>query len=42
MFDTRSLALTLHRQPYDHATAAAKIVCAGLPRTLAERLLRGN
>ena len=41
LFDTQTLALTLHRQPYDHEQAAAKIVCAGLPRTLAERLLRG-
>jgi diadenosine tetraphosphatase ApaH/serine/threonine PP2A family protein phosphatase len=42
LFDTQTLALTLHRQPYDHEKAAAKIVCAGLPRALAERLLRGT
>lgn len=42
MFDTTTQALTLHRQPYDHETAAAKIVCAGLPRSLAQRLLRGT
>jgi diadenosine tetraphosphatase ApaH/serine/threonine PP2A family protein phosphatase len=42
LFDTQSLALTLHRQAYDHQKTAAKIVCAGLPRLLAERLLRGQ
>ena len=42
LFDTQSLALTLHRQAYDHQQAAAKVVCAGLPRPLAERLMRGT
>lgn len=42
MFDTSRLTLTLHRQAYDHQKAAAKIVCAGLPKSLAERLLRGT
>ncbi len=41
-FDTDSATLTSFRVPYDHATAAAKIIAAGLPPSLAERLVRGE
>jgi diadenosine tetraphosphatase ApaH/serine/threonine PP2A family protein phosphatase len=38
VFDTDAHALTFHRVPYDHATAAAKVRAAGLPQRVAERL----
>ncbi|MBX9794111.1 MAG: metallophosphoesterase family protein [Burkholderiaceae bacterium] len=41
-FDTDSATLTAFRVPYDHAQAAAKIIAAGLPSLLAERLMRGT
>lgn len=41
-FETDSATLTSFRVPYDHATAAAKIIAAGLPAGLAERLVRGT
>jgi len=33
--------VAIRRVPYDHAAAARKILAAGLPRALAERLARG-
>jgi hypothetical protein len=33
--------VTLRRVAYDHKAAAAKILAAGLPRVLAERLALG-
>lgn len=42
IFDTDARSITFHRVPYDHAAAAAKIVGAGLPRSLADRLIRGD
>jgi diadenosine tetraphosphatase ApaH/serine/threonine PP2A family protein phosphatase len=42
MFDTTSAELTFHRVPYDHDTAAAKVVAAGLPLRLAQRLQDGG
>jgi diadenosine tetraphosphatase ApaH/serine/threonine PP2A family protein phosphatase len=41
MFDTASATLTYYRVPYDHETAGAKILAAGLPQRLAERLSEG-
>ncbi|HET7792305.1 MAG TPA: metallophosphoesterase family protein [Rhizobacter sp.] len=41
-FDTQSGDLTFHRVPYDHDTAAAKVVAAGLPQRLAQRLQDGG
>ncbi len=40
--DTGTRQLTFLRVPYDHARAAAKIRAAGLPESLAERLLDGS
>ncbi len=42
MYDTDTAELTFHRVPYDHETAAAKVVAAGLPRRLAQRLHDGG
>jgi diadenosine tetraphosphatase ApaH/serine/threonine PP2A family protein phosphatase len=42
MFDVALHTLTFHRVPYDHAAAAAKILAAGLPPVLAERLTHGG
>lgn len=42
MLDTAEHMLTFHRVPYDHAAAAAKILAAGLPEVLAERLGHGR
>lgn len=42
IFDTSASALTWHRVPYDAAAAAEKIRNAGLPESLATRLLRGQ
>ena len=41
-FDTDTAALTFWRVPYNNIQAAAKIIAAGLPSPLAERLLRGE
>jgi diadenosine tetraphosphatase ApaH/serine/threonine PP2A family protein phosphatase len=40
--DTEQRTLTIHRVPYDVATAQAKIVGAGLPEVLAHRLAIGR
>ena len=42
MFDLAEQSLTFHRVPYDHDTAARKILDAGLPARLAERLIHGQ
>lgn len=42
LLDTATSEITLHRVPYDVATAAAKIRDAGLPEALATRLARGR
>jgi diadenosine tetraphosphatase ApaH/serine/threonine PP2A family protein phosphatase len=42
VFDTAAQAITFHRVPYDHDTAAAKVRAAGLPERLAERLTDGD
>jgi diadenosine tetraphosphatase ApaH/serine/threonine PP2A family protein phosphatase len=42
VFDTSQATLTFHRVPYDHHAAAAKIVAAGLPERLAQRLVNGD
>lgn len=41
LFDLDAGTLTFQRVPYDHATAAAKILRAGLPARLAHRLSLG-
>lgn len=41
-FEVASQALTFHRVPYDHDTAAAKVRAAGLPIRLAQRLQDGS
>ena len=42
IFDTESRTLTVYRVPYDVATAQAKIIAAGLPEVLAQRLAIGR
>ncbi|MGQ0596045.1 metallophosphoesterase family protein [Aquabacterium sp.] len=42
MFDTSSKQLTFHRVPYDHERAAQRIIDAGLPMFLAQRLRDGR
>jgi hypothetical protein len=42
MFDLARLTLTFHRVPYDHDATAAKIIAAGLPRALGDRLHQGT
>ncbi len=42
MFDISASALTFHRVPYDLDAAAAKIMAAGLPPRLAQRLSDGE
>jgi hypothetical protein len=42
LFDTARLTLTFHRVPYDFESTAAKIIAAGLPRGLGERLQHGT
>jgi diadenosine tetraphosphatase ApaH/serine/threonine PP2A family protein phosphatase len=42
MFDTDSAALAFHRVPYDHEAAGARIIAAGLPLRLAQRLADGE
>lgn len=41
IYDTDTRTITLHRVPYDVDRAAGKILAAGLPRVLAERLRFG-
>jgi diadenosine tetraphosphatase ApaH/serine/threonine PP2A family protein phosphatase len=42
IYDGAERVLTFHRVPYDHDAAAAKIIRAGLPEALAERLRDGR
>lgn len=42
LFDDAAPALSFFRVPYDHMTAAQKIIAAGLPERLARRLQRGE
>ncbi len=42
LYDEEERELTFFRVPYDHATAARKILAAGLPGRLAWRLQRGE
>jgi diadenosine tetraphosphatase ApaH/serine/threonine PP2A family protein phosphatase len=42
LFDEEERMLTFFRVPYDHMTAARKIIEAGLPERLARRLQRGE
>jgi diadenosine tetraphosphatase ApaH/serine/threonine PP2A family protein phosphatase len=42
IFDAEQASLTFHRVAYDHERAAAKIRAAGLPESLALRLIRGT
>jgi diadenosine tetraphosphatase ApaH/serine/threonine PP2A family protein phosphatase len=41
IWDRDARAVTIRRVPYDLATAARKILAAGLPRALADRLASG-
>lgn len=41
IWDRETRAVTIRRVPYDHVAAARKILAAGLPRKLAERLAHG-
>lgn len=41
-FDTNTQELTYFRVPYDNETAAKKIIAAGLPISLAQRLMTGD
>ncbi len=42
LFDDAARTLAFHRVPYDHEGAAAKVRAAGLPASLAERLIHGG
>jgi diadenosine tetraphosphatase ApaH/serine/threonine PP2A family protein phosphatase len=42
IWDREARSVTIRRVPYDHAAAAAKILAAGLPRALADRLAHGS
>lgn len=42
LFDDQSRLLTFFRVPYDHRSAARKVIAAGLPEQLAKQLLRGE
>ena len=42
IFDRKLCSLTYFRVPYDHARTARKILAAGLPAILAQRLARGH
>ncbi len=41
IWDREARSVAIRRVPYDHAAAARKILVAGLPRALADRLARG-
>ena len=41
-FDTDSATLTFHRVPYNHDAAAQRVLDAGLPESLAQRLRDGR
>jgi len=41
LWDPAARTVTVRRVPYDHVAAARKILAAGLPRNLAERLAHG-
>jgi diadenosine tetraphosphatase ApaH/serine/threonine PP2A family protein phosphatase len=41
IWDREARTVTIRRVPYDHVAAARKILAAGLPRKLAERLAHG-
>lgn len=41
-FETDSATLTFHRVPYDHDAAAQRVIDAGLPESLAQRLRDGR
>jgi diadenosine tetraphosphatase ApaH/serine/threonine PP2A family protein phosphatase len=41
LWDREARTVTIRRVPYDHVAAAGKILAAGLPRKLAERLAHG-
>lgn len=42
IFDTDKTELTFFRVPYDHEKAAGRVLEAGLPQSLAERLIQGR
>ncbi|MGH7399798.1 MAG: metallophosphoesterase family protein [Candidatus Rokuibacteriota bacterium] len=42
VWDLGARSVRIRRVPYDHVTAAAKILAAGLPSALAERLAHGG
>ncbi|MGH9489075.1 MAG: metallophosphoesterase family protein, partial [Terriglobales bacterium] len=42
LFDPAANEVHYYRLPYDHAAAAGKILAAGLPPQLANRLARGR
>ena len=42
IWDRDARSVTIRRVTYDHAAAAAKILAAGLPRALADRLAHGG
>jgi diadenosine tetraphosphatase ApaH/serine/threonine PP2A family protein phosphatase len=41
-YDTATRVVTMMRAPYDVGTAQAKIIAAGLPEVLAQRLALGR
>jgi diadenosine tetraphosphatase ApaH/serine/threonine PP2A family protein phosphatase len=41
IWDREARLVTVRRVAYDHTAAARKILAAGLPRALADRLARG-
>jgi diadenosine tetraphosphatase ApaH/serine/threonine PP2A family protein phosphatase len=41
LWDRAARTVSIRRVPYDHVAAARKILAAGLPRNLAERLAHG-
>lgn len=41
IWDREARSVTIRRVPYDHVAAARKILAAGLPRSLADRLAHG-
>ncbi|MFI5327719.1 MAG: metallophosphoesterase, partial [Candidatus Rokuibacteriota bacterium] len=42
IWDREARSVTIRRVAYDHRAAAAKILAAGLPRALADRLAHGS